>query len=245
MQTNTNLIRPQDVVRVDLMLGNHGNGHRDFKLAGKVPWRGRDARRDRGRTAWDLRQGAAGWSMGRAPQAGYWTNLFRAPRSRGSTPWPSSGRTAYELPPLPATGAAKTFFVVAESLDRPRANNPGFDRPLGHELELVCVANPVTPMGPGVPIRVRLLYKGKPLAGERVSFIPRGATLAGPSTRNTSGRPTRGEASFEPTEANTLPITHKTEPKQGGTLDGKPYEFTKGTTLTVYAAFHYMLRRLI
>ncbi len=28
---------------------------------------------------------------------------------------------------------------------------------------------------------------------------------------------------------------HRTEPKQGGTLDGKPYEFTKyGATLTVY-----------
>ncbi len=36
VQTNTNVIRPGDQVHVDLMLGNHGNNHRDFKLAGKV-----------------------------------------------------------------------------------------------------------------------------------------------------------------------------------------------------------------
>ena len=76
-----------------------------------------------------------------------------------------------------AIKSAKTCFVTAASLDRPTADNPGFDRPIGHDLELVPVLNPVTPMGPGSPIKVRLLYQGKPLAGERVSFIPRGATL--------------------------------------------------------------------
>jgi len=36
VQTNTNLIRSGDAVHVDLMLGNHGNDHRDFKLASKT-----------------------------------------------------------------------------------------------------------------------------------------------------------------------------------------------------------------
>src|SRR5262245_38066491 len=36
VQTNTNLIRVGDGVHIDLMLGNHGNNHRDFKLAGKA-----------------------------------------------------------------------------------------------------------------------------------------------------------------------------------------------------------------
>src|SRR5687767_13882269 len=35
VQTNTNLVRTGDAVHVDLMLGNHGNDHRDFKLASK------------------------------------------------------------------------------------------------------------------------------------------------------------------------------------------------------------------
>jgi uncharacterized GH25 family protein len=40
VETNTNLVRAGDVVHVDLMLGNHGNTHRDFKLAGKLSLEG-------------------------------------------------------------------------------------------------------------------------------------------------------------------------------------------------------------
>jgi len=40
VQTNTNLVRAGDVVHVDLLLGNHGNDHRDFRLAGKVSLQG-------------------------------------------------------------------------------------------------------------------------------------------------------------------------------------------------------------
>jgi len=36
VQTNTNLVRTGDAVHIDLMLGNHGNDHRDFKLASKL-----------------------------------------------------------------------------------------------------------------------------------------------------------------------------------------------------------------
>src|SRR5436853_56275 len=98
IQTNSNLYRPGDVVHVDLLLGNHGNDHRDFKLAGK-------------------------------------------------------------------------------SLDKVSKANPGFDKPQGHAMELIPLTNPVTPMGPGVPVSVQVIYKGKPMAKARVSFIPRGTTL--------------------------------------------------------------------
>ncbi len=36
VETNTNLIRTGDAVYVDLKLGNHGNDHRDFKLASPI-----------------------------------------------------------------------------------------------------------------------------------------------------------------------------------------------------------------
>src|SRR5262245_60276648 len=36
VQTNSNVFRTGDSVHVDLMLGNHGNEHRDFKLANKI-----------------------------------------------------------------------------------------------------------------------------------------------------------------------------------------------------------------
>jgi hypothetical protein len=35
-QTNTSIVRTGEVVHVDLCLGNHGNHHRDFLLAGRV-----------------------------------------------------------------------------------------------------------------------------------------------------------------------------------------------------------------
>lgn len=235
VQTNTNLIRPGDVVHVDLMLGNHGNEHRDFKIAGKLPLEGSTLEViEPGGTSYDVKGRLV--DTGYAPQEGYWTTRFEPVRPGLYTVAYRSERVMSYAPERSIRGA-KAFFVAAESLDRPRADNPGSDRPVGHDLELICLANPVTPMGPGVPIRVRLLYKGKPLAGERVSFIPRGAALKpGFDAQYERTTDDRGEATFEPSDANTYLIAaHKTEPKQGGTLDGKPYEFTKyGATLTVY-----------
>ena len=55
--------------------------------------------------------------------------------------------------------SGKTFFIVAASLDKvPRPQ--GFDKPLGHPLEIVPVASPAAPMGPGQPIKVQVLYQG-------------------------------------------------------------------------------------
>lgn len=36
VQTNTPIVRTGDAVHLDLLLGNHGNDHRDFKIAGKL-----------------------------------------------------------------------------------------------------------------------------------------------------------------------------------------------------------------
>jgi hypothetical protein len=36
VQASSRLVRPDDVVHIDLFLGNHGNEHRDFKIAGKL-----------------------------------------------------------------------------------------------------------------------------------------------------------------------------------------------------------------
>lgn len=235
VQTNTNLIRNGDVVHVDLMLGNHGNEHRDFKVAGKLSLEGAtlDVIDPDGKS-YDLK--AALIDTGYAPKEGYWTARFE-PTKAGLYTVAHRADGVMSYAPERSIKSGKTCFVVTPSLDKPSIDNPGFDRPVGHELELVPVLNPVTPMGPGVPIKVRLLYEGKPLAGERVSFIPRGTNLKpGLDERYERTTDARGEASFEPTEANIYLIAaHRIEPKKGGTLDGKPYQFTKyGATLTVY-----------
>ena len=40
VETNTNLIRARDAVYINLKLGNHGNHHRDFKIASKIDLEG-------------------------------------------------------------------------------------------------------------------------------------------------------------------------------------------------------------
>lgn len=234
VETNVNLVRPGDVVHIDLKLGNHGNGHRDFKLASKLTLDGAtlDVIGPDG-TTYDLKDRLR--DTGYTPQEGYWTTRF-GPTEPGVYTIAHRFDRVMTYAPERAIKSAKAFFVASPSLDRPEANLAGFDRPLGHPLELVPLANPVAPMGPGTALRVRLLYQGKPLAGERISFIPRGAELAADhDDRYERVTDAEGVATFEPNEANVyLIVAHHTEPEESGTLDGKAYQFTKyGATLTV------------
>ena len=120
--------------------------------------------------------------------------------------------------PTRSLKSAKTCFVASASLDKPNPHNPGFDKPLGHPLEIVPQANPVFPMGPGQAIRVRVLLKGQPLANARVSFIPRGETLAeGFDERYERNSDAEGKASFTPTTGNYyLVVVHHAAPDEKG-----------------------------
>lgn len=232
VQTNTNIVRTGDAVHVDLI---HGNEQRDFKIAGKVAVEGStldvigpDGKR------FNLKNRLI--DTGYAANEGFRTARFAAKLPGLYVVAFKSDQVMSQAAERSINGA-KVCFVASPTLDRVVVDNPGFDRPVGHDLELVPVVNPVTPMGPGSPIRVRLLYKGKPAVGEKVSFIPRGATLkAGLDDQSERLTDAKGEAEFEPTEGNYyLLAAHKVEPKQSGTLDGKPYDVTKySATLTVY-----------
>ena len=202
VETNTNLVRPGDVVHIDLKLGNHGNGHRDFRLAGKLATLEGISFEvvDPSGTRYDLKDRLR--DMGYTPQEGYWTARFE-PEAAGLYVVAHRLDRVMTYAPSVRSRGAKTYFVATPSLDRPSAENPGFDRTLGHELELVPVVNPVTPMGPGVPLRIKLLYKGTPLAGESVAFIPRGGELkAERDDRYERTTDAEGIATFEPNEAN-------------------------------------------
>jgi uncharacterized GH25 family protein len=231
VQTNTNMVRAGDAVHVDLLLGNHGNDHRDFRLAGKVALEGATlgvVGPDGSRI--DLKPNLA--DVGYAPQEGFWTARF-VPSAPGLYVIGHASDQVMSYGPVRSVKGAKTCFVVSDSLDTVPRDNPGFDRPLGHPLELVPLANPVTPMGPGVPIRVRLVYKGQPLAKARVSFIPRG-TILEESFDDRYERTTdaAGESSFSPTFGNYyLVVAHHLEPDERG----PKYDRTKySATLCVY-----------
>jgi uncharacterized GH25 family protein len=231
VQTNTNLVRSGDAVHIDLLLGNHGNDHRDFRLAGKVSLEDSSLEviaPDGAR--FDLKPELT--DTGYAPQEGFWTTRF-TPAKPGLYLLSHASDRVASYGPVRSVKSAKAYFVVSPSLDRVSPDNPGFDRPLGHPLELVPVTNPVTPMGPGSSLRIALIYKGKPLTGQRVAFIPRGTTLASPRDevyeRTTDAQ---GEATFKPTFGNYyLVVAHHLEPEERG--DG--YERTKySATICVY-----------
>jgi uncharacterized GH25 family protein len=230
VQTNTNVVRVGDNVHVDLMLGNHGNHHRDFKLASKIELAGCSlAIRGPDGKEYDLKDQLV--DTGYTPKEGFWTVRFAAAQP-GLYMVAHTSDKVVSYAPVRSVKSAKTFFVVSKSLDKVSPLNPGFDKVLGHALELVPQTNPVTPMGPETPIKVQLLYKGKPLPRAQVSFIPRGETLTeGLDQRYERLTDSKGQAAFTPKEGNYyLVVAHWEEPKEGG----KDFQSTKySATLTV------------
>jgi len=231
VETNTNLVRTGDAVYIDLKLGNHGNDHRDFKLASKIDLEGvtLDVLSPSGRS-YDLKPDLV--DEGYTPKEGYWSAKF-VPGQEGLHVVAHSLDKVVSYAPTRSVKSAKTFFVTSDSLDRVDEDNPGFDRILGHALELRPVTNPVTPMGPGQMIDVELLYKGKPLADARVSFVPRGTTLNEDfDSQYERMTDSDGRARFEPKDGNVyLIVAHHEEPDEAG----EGYTSTKySATMTVF-----------
>ncbi|MGE0608892.1 MAG: DUF4198 domain-containing protein [Pirellulales bacterium] len=229
LETNTGILRQGDSVYVDLKLGNHGNEHRDFKLASKIDL-------DEGLTLavrnpagkhYDILDRAV--DTGYAPKEGYWSAKFTA---ADSGPYMAVHTLDKLHKTTRAIKSAKAFFVVSPKLDEVSSKTDDFSQPLGHKLELVPLTNPITQQGPGMPIAVQLLYEGSPLSNAVVSFVPRGAELVeGFDDRYERRTDDQGQASYTPTEGNlVLVVVHHTEPQQSG--DG--YDRTAySATLTI------------
>lgn len=215
VQTSAAVVRPDDVVHVDFALGNHGNDHRDFKFASKLstldgakvvvlPPSGKPT--DLTSTLVDL---------GYAPKEGFWTGRYIVAEE-------GLHCIAHTLDKLHFTTraikSAKTYFLASKSLDKPLATTTDYSKPLGHPLELVLESHPILEAGPGKAISVRLLFRGKPLANQRVSFIPRGAQLSAEFDpefeRQTDAA---GRCAYTPKEGNfVLVVTHLPAPDEKG-----------------------------
>ena len=224
VQPNASLVRVGDVVHVDLMLGNHGNDHRDFKLVSKpsldaigVEVLAPDGSRH------DLK--AAMKDLGNAEKEGYFSARFR-PAAPGLHLVAQTSDQVVSYAPTRSIKSGKTFFLAAERLDNPPADVTGFDRVLGHPLELVARSNPVA--GAGSPLTVQLLYKGQPLADHRVSFIPRGVVLSEAfDSRYERKTDASGVASFTPEEGNYyLIVAHHKDDGAGEGYTSTKYSAT-------------------
>lgn len=231
VQTNTNLVRAGNGVHIDLLLGNHGNDHRDFKIASKIGIEHAVLKvHAPNGSAYEVKDRLV--DLGYAPKEGYWSTRFVAAEPGMYVVEHFIDQVVNHGKPVRSIKSGKACFVVSKSLDDVPMKNDGFDKAFGHPLEIVPIANPVTPMGPEQPIRVQVLYKGEPMANGRVSFVPRGTTLAEGFDENFERMTNEdGIASFTPREGNFyLVVTHhKTDEKGDG------YESTSyAATLTVF-----------
>lgn len=228
VQTNTNLIRTGDAVHVDFMLGNHGNDHRDFKLASKIDptWGTLAVLAPDGKT-FDVKDRLV--DLGYAPKEGFHSVKFAAVKPGLYTIAHAMDRVVNHGKPVRSIRSAKAYFVASPSLDKIKETGTGFDKPLGHVLELVPEANPVLPMGPGTPVKLKVLLRGKPLAGVKVSFIPRGEILA-EGFDKTYERLTdeQGRANFTPKTGNyyLIVVHHKEAAPEKADYDSISYAAT-------------------
>ena len=228
VETNTSLVRLGDIVHVDLKLGNHGNDHRDFKLSGKVALEsGQISVISPKGEAFDLKSHLV--ETGLSTKEGYWTGRYTTtqPGLHAVTSTSDGVRGTTR-----SIKSAKTYFIASEKLDDVPVVQSGVNQPLGHALELVPVINPVTAVGPGQPLTVKVLLNTKPLKAARVSFVPRGAVLAEGFDKNFEDETDAyGIAKFTPKEGNVvLVVVHHVAPDQ----KGEGYSDTKySATLTV------------
>jgi uncharacterized GH25 family protein len=213
VQINSPLVRVGDNVYVDLMLGNHGNNHRDFKLASKITLDKSTLQVvDPQGKVQDLKSKAI--DTGFTAKEGFWSARVET-QQPGLHVVSHTGEGGHGV--VRGIRSGKTYFFASESLDRPGHSAVGFDKPLGHAIELVPLTDPAVVVA-GQPIRVRVVYKGKPMANAHVAFIPRGQVLAeGTDEHFERHTDAEGIASFTPTEGNYLLITvHHTEPDEKG-----------------------------
>ena len=234
VETNTNVYRVGDVAHVDLKLGNHGNDHRDFKLAALAPLESTqlevvapDGKK------YDIKPTLTSTAM--APKEGYWEGDFTN-NAPGLYCVHQTSDAVMSYAPERAIKSAKTYFLASKSMDEVPVGVSGFNKVLGDALEIVPQNSPVAPMGLGDELKLRLLFKGKPLADTVISFIPRGAQLTqGFDARYEARTDKNGDATFTPDEAKTYLAVAHVDSKEAGAMAGQKYDTTKyGATLTVY-----------
>lgn len=226
VEANTNTVRTGDAVYIDLKLGNHGNSHRDFKLASKISLEkvtSLEIVAPDGSQI-DLKESLI--DTGYAPKEGYWSAKY-VPEQSGLHLVAHTLDTLHHT--TRAVKSAKTYFLAENGSAKASAN---VQKPLGHPLELILHSEPIKPTGPNIPIRVQLLFKDKPLAHATVTFIPRGQELEpGFDSRFERKTDAEGMAEFTPESGNRyLVVVHHTAPHEKG--DG--YERTAySATLTL------------
>lgn len=226
VEVNSPVIRFGDVIHADLRLGNHGNDHRDFKLHSRVNL-------DKSTfeviapsgTVTNLKPKAVATAM--EEKQGYWT-------ARHVPKEPGLHVVTHQLDSQHGTTRtvknARTYFLAGSVEDSSAWNS---QQTLSNQgLTVIPLENPIAMAAAGHPLKVQLIFEGKPLADARVAFIPRGQQLRGEMDPEFERKTdTMGIAEFTPAEGNiVLIVAHHMMPDR----KGEGYEKTQyAATLTI------------
>lgn len=211
VQPNAHVLRTGEVAYIDLMLGNHGNEHRDFRLASKVSLdRCKLELCDPSGKSHDLKPAAA--DLGMAPKEGFWSARY-VTKEDGLHTILHSTEGAHGT--IRTIKSAKSYFIAGAVASAVKQGS--FSEPIGYDLEVVPLTNPALASA-GSEIKVRVDFKKRPLKDARVSFIPRGQVLAAGFDDQFERRTdAHGAASFTPSEGNYLLIVvHHLDPEAKG-----------------------------
>jgi uncharacterized GH25 family protein len=221
VEVNSSDVRPGHVAHIDLKLGNHGNDHRDFKLAGKVSLEPCTlAVIDPMKQSHDLKGRTV--DTGFTTKEGYWTARHVPTLNGLHTVWHTM-QSHHGRARTVKTG--KTFFVVSKSGDDVRGSLA--TEPLGGPIELIPLTSPVGGIQ-GESIRVQVLFNGQPLPKARVSFIPRSQKLAeGFDQQFERHSDLNGHAEFTPSIGDRyLIVVHHATTESGASHDSTKYVAT-------------------
>tara|TARA_R110002073_G_scaffold56905_30_gene144947 strand:+ start:51949 stop:52758 length:810 start_codon:yes stop_codon:yes gene_type:complete len=231
VNTHTPIVRTGENVYIDLRLGNHGNHHRDFKLAGRITldWVSLDHIAPGGQRT-DIK--GKMFATASAEKEGYWTTPLAVHQPGVHCVVESLDRVMNHGKSIRSIRTAKTYFLVSDSLDSAKVDRHVHQKPLGLPLELVMQTCPFSETVAGSPITVQVLHQGKPLADAVVAFIPEGTELAGEFDSEYEFRSdSDGMVTFVPKTGNRhLIVAHYTAMDERS----DDYEFTSyASTITI------------
>ncbi|WP_168566080.1 DUF4198 domain-containing protein [Crateriforma spongiae] len=177
LQTNTPIVRNGQPLNVELCLGNHGNGHRDFLLASQVTL-------DWTTTRWHQPDGAnvdlndTMHSTSSAEKQGVWRTTV-SPKSSGVHAFTQTlDKVLNHGRPIRSQRTAKTYVAVGPMLDSITLDDRPHQKPFGWAFEVVLDSCPFREVVAGEPLTAKVLLHHQPLADCRVSLIPEGGQLA-------------------------------------------------------------------
>lgn len=230
VETNTPLVHVNDAVYIDLCLGNHGNQHRDFKLAGKIDLKDctLDVISPKG-VKTDLLPGVI--DMGLSPKEGYWKAKYVAADSGLFVISHTCEKIVNHGQPLRTVKSGKAYFGARQSSSElPQQGD--YSKPLGHVLEILPLTDPIVSIGPRKEMAIQVLLKGNPLPNARVTFVPRREELReGFDDRFERRTNDEGKAFFTPMGGDQILIVTRVN---NGEEKGQGYDGTNySATLTI------------